>query len=101
MTETSPNPVGVALWLGGAEGIGIFQRRKKLTVMSVKALGYDVVVACQMSPAVAAGVHLRTVGYTMALFSDKAIFDSAMSVVEVLPFLLGCWQLRVCVCVQN
>jgi hypothetical protein len=37
----------------------------------------------------------------MALFSDKAIFDSAMSVVEVLPFLLGCWQLRVCVCVQN
>jgi hypothetical protein len=58
MTETSPNPVGVALRPGRG---WIFQRRKQLTVTSVKALGYDVVVACQMSPAVAAGVHLRTV----------------------------------------
>jgi hypothetical protein len=36
-------------------------RRRKLTVASVKALGYDIVVARQMSPAVAAGVHLRAV----------------------------------------
>ena len=36
-------------------------KRHHLTVTSVKALGYDIVVTRQMRPAIAASVHVRTV----------------------------------------